>query len=69
MSVEISLIYILSDSTVVLTNQTLREKITRSISWGLRRLVRKTDNLPPSCAVVTKSGDLNYLEHSRSVTE
>jgi len=25
--------------------------------------VRKADNLPPSCAVVTKSGNLNFLEH------
>jgi len=24
--------------------------------------VRKGDNLPPSCAVVTKSGNLNFLE-------
>ena len=34
---------------------------TRSISWGLRR---KADNLPPSCAVVTKSGNLSFLEPS-----
>jgi len=26
--------------------------------------VRKADNLPPSCAVVTKSGNLNFLELS-----
>jgi len=26
--------------------------------------VRKADNLPPSCAVVTKSGNLNFLESS-----
>jgi len=26
--------------------------------------VRKADNLPPSCAVVTKSGNLNSLETS-----
>jgi len=24
--------------------------------------VRKADNLPPSCATVTKSGNLNFLE-------
>jgi len=24
--------------------------------------VRKADNLPPSCAIVTKSGKLNFLE-------
>jgi len=26
--------------------------------------VPKADNLPPSCAVVTKSGNLNFLEPS-----
>jgi len=26
--------------------------------------VHKADNLPPSCAVVTKSGKLNFLEPS-----
>jgi len=26
--------------------------------------VLKADNLPPSCAVVTKSGNLNFLEPS-----
>ena len=33
--------------------------------------MRKADNLPPSCAVVTKSGNLNFLEPSgplRAVT-
>ena len=29
-----------------------------------RRPVRKADNLPPSCAVVMKSGNLNFLEPS-----
>jgi hypothetical protein len=29
--------------------------------------VLKADNLPPSCAVVTKSGSLNFLEPSGSV--
>jgi len=29
--------------------------------------VRKADNLPPSCAVVTKSGKLNFLEPSGPV--
>jgi hypothetical protein len=29
--------------------------------------VHKADNLPPSCAVVTKSGNLNFLGHSRPV--
>ena len=45
----------------------LTQMSTRSISWGLRRPVRKADNLPPSCAVVTKSGSLNFLEPSRPV--
>ena len=27
--------------------------------------MRKADNLPPSCAVVMKSGNLNFLELSR----
>ena len=26
--------------------------------------MRKADNLPPSCAVVTKSGNLNFVEPS-----
>ena len=29
--------------------------------------MRKADNLPPSCAVVTKSGNPNFLEPSGSV--
>ena len=29
--------------------------------------MRKTDNVPPSCAVVTKSGNLNFLEPSGPV--
>ena len=29
--------------------------------------MRKDDNLPPSCAVVTKSGSLNFLEPFRPV--
>jgi len=29
--------------------------------------VRKADNLPPACAVVTKSGNLNFLEASGPV--
>jgi len=40
---------------------------TRSISWGQRRPVRKTDNLPPSCAVVTKCANRNFLEPSGPV--
>jgi len=29
--------------------------------------VHKADNLPPSCAIVTKSGNLNFLEPSGPV--
>jgi len=39
--------------------QPLTEMSTTSISWGQRRPVRKADNLSPSCAVVTQSGNLN----------
>ena len=46
------------------STQPLTEMSTRNISWGLRRPVRKADNLPPSCAGVTKNGELNFLEHS-----
>ena len=31
--------------------------------------MRKADNLPPSCAVVTKSGNLNFLEPSGSLRD
>ena len=31
---------------------------------GVKRPVRKADKLPPSCAVATKSGNLNFLEPS-----
>jgi len=46
------------------STQPLTEMSTRSISWGKGgRCVRLT-TLPPSCAVVTKSGNLNCLEPS-----
>jgi len=42
--------------------QPLTEMSTRNISWGLRRPVRRTDNLT-TCHVpiVLKSGSLNFL--------
>jgi len=54
-----------SDRTMVLgSTQPLAEMSTRSISWGKGgRCVRLT-TLPPSCAVVTKYGNLNFLESS-----
>jgi len=46
------------------STQLLKEMITRFISWGKGdRCVRLT-TLPPSCAVVMKSGNLNFLEPS-----
>jgi len=50
------------------STQPLTEMSTRSSSWGQRRPVRKADNLTPSCAVVTKSGDPNSLGPSGTVT-
>jgi len=46
------------------STQPLTEMSTRSISFGQRRPVRKADYLPPSCAVVMKSVNLNFLEPS-----
>jgi len=46
------------------STQPLTEMSTKSISWGQRRPVLKADNLPPSCAFVTKSGSLKFLEPS-----
>ena len=40
--------------------QPLTEMSTRSIPWG----VKAADNLTPSCAVVMKSGNRNFLETS-----
>ena len=54
-------------SQLVPSTQSLIEMSTRSISWGQRRPVRRADNLPPSCAVITKSGNLNFLEPSGPV--
>ena len=31
--------------------------------------MRRADNLPPSCAIVTKSGSLNFLEPSGPVQD
>jgi len=46
------------------STQHLTEMSTRSIFWGQRRPVRKADNLPPSCAIVMKSGNRNFLKPS-----
>jgi hypothetical protein len=53
-----------SDRTMALgSTQPLTEMCTRSISWGCGRCVGLI-TLPPSCAVVKKSGNLNFLEPS-----
>ena len=54
-----------SDRTMALgSTQPLTEMSTRRISWGkCGRCVRLT-TLPPPCAVVMKSGNLNFLEPS-----
>ena len=54
-----------SDRTMALgSTQPLTEMSTRSISWGNGgRCVRLTI-LPPSCAVVMKSGNVNFLDPS-----
>jgi len=64
-SFDFSLTWNPSDSTMALgSTQPLTEMSTRSISWGKGgRCVRLT-TLLPSCAVVTKSGNLNFLEPS-----
>ena len=49
------------------STQLLTEMSTGSISWDKKRPVRKADKRPPSCAVVTKSGSINFLEHYGSV--
>ena len=46
------------------STQPLTEMSTRNITWGNRRPVRKAHNLPPSCDVVMKSGNLIFLEPS-----
>jgi hypothetical protein len=54
-----------SDRTMALgSTQPLTEMSTRSISWGYLQLVRRAATLPPSCAVVKKSGNRNFLEPS-----
>ena len=46
------------------STQPLTDMNTRSISWGQRQPVRKADDQPPTCAVVTKSGNINFVETS-----
>ena len=42
----------------------LTEMSTRNISWGKGGRCVRLITLPPSCAVVTKSGNFNFLEPS-----
>jgi hypothetical protein len=46
------------------STQPLREMSTKSTSWGKRGRCVGLTTLPPSCAVVMKSGNLNFLEPS-----
>ena len=46
------------------STQPLTEMSTRSISWGKGGRCLRLTTLPPSCAVVTKFGNLNFLEPS-----
>jgi hypothetical protein len=46
------------------STQPLKEMSTRCISWGKGGRCAMLTTLPPSCAFVTKSGNLNFLEPS-----
>jgi len=46
------------------STQPLTEMSTMSISWGKGGRCIRLTTLPPSCAVVMKSGNLNFLEPS-----
>jgi hypothetical protein len=51
-----------SDRTMALgSTQSVTNVSTRRISWGKCGRCVGLTNLPPSCAVVTKSGNLNFL--------
>ena len=46
------------------STQPLTEMSTRKISWGKGGWCVRLTTLPPSCAVVMKSGNLKFLEPS-----
>jgi len=46
------------------STQPLTEMSTRCISWGKGGWCVRLTTLPPSCAIVMKSGNLNFLEPS-----
>jgi hypothetical protein len=52
---------------VLRSTQPLTEMSTRNISWGKGGRGVRLPTLPPSCAVVIKSGNLNFLEDSGSI--
>ena len=53
------------DRTMALgSTQPLAEMSTRRISWGKCGRCVRLKTLPPSCAFVMKSGNLNFLEPS-----
>ena len=49
------------------STQPWTEMSTRSISWGKGGRCIRLTTLPPSCAIVMKSGNLNFLEPSGSL--
>jgi hypothetical protein len=49
------------------STQHVTEMSTRGISWGKGGRCLGLTTIPPSCAVVTKSGNLNFLEPSGPV--
>ena len=54
-------------TTALGSTQPLTEMSTRSISWGKGCWCVRLTALPPSCAVVMKSGNRNFLEPSGPV--
>jgi hypothetical protein len=46
------------------STEPLTEMSTRCISWGKGGRCLRLTTSPPSCAVVIKSGNLNFLEPS-----
>jgi len=61
----IRIFHCISDRIMALgSTQPPTEMSTRSISWGKGGQCIRLTTLPPSCAIVTKSGNLNFLEPS-----
>jgi hypothetical protein len=50
------------------STQPLTEMSTRCISWDKGGRCLRLTTLPPSCAVIMKSGNLNFQDTSGSIT-